>query len=386
MKRRDESRFRRRCDPDVRDAQSALRLAVSIDVGLIWTRLEGVFDRSDDFEALRAHRLHLLALQRWRALGRPLPSDATGLEQQAAIAALSAPGLLQRAVEAYEGRMTIIKGIEVAQLYPHDWLRPFRDLDLIVDDVDAAQSALIEAGFEEVGQPEMYEDIHHLRPLAFGVGPLVIELHREPKWPYRVGAPPSGDRLLRGSVQSSTGVQGLLTLSAADHAICLAAHAWAHEPLLRLGDLVDVSLMAAQAEAQELTERAREFGVERIWASTMAAATAIFGAGRVTFPLRTWARSLVHGTRRSVLEGHAQKWLSPFAALPFLESLGAAGKEAAADLMPAAGEGWSSKARRIGTALRDARMPRAVHDASIGDDAAVGNAVLERIRSKSVDE
>jgi Uncharacterised nucleotidyltransferase len=370
----------------VRDAQSALCVAVSIDVNLIWARLEGILDRSDDFEALRAHRLHLLGLQRWRALGRRLPSEAARLEKEAAIAALSATGLLQHAVEAYDGRMTIMKGIEVARLYPDDWLRPFRDLDLIVDDVDAAQSALIEAGFEEVGQPEIYEDIHHLRPLAFGVGPLVIELHREPKWPYAVGTPPSGDRLLRGSVPSSTGVHGLLTLSASDHAICLAAHAWAHEPLLRLGDLLDVSLVAAQSEAQELAERAREFGVDRIWASTIAAATAIFGAGRVTFPLRTWARSLAHGNRRSVLEGHAQKWLSPFAALPFPESLRAAGKQAAADLMPAEGEGWSSKARRVGAALRDARKPRAVHDAAIGDDASVGNAVLARIRSKSVDE
>src|SRR5262249_35900406 len=152
------------------------------------------------------------------------------------------------------------------------------------------------------------------------------ELHSEPKWPSRVGAPPSGDRLLSGSVQSSTGVQGLLTLSAADHAICLAAHAWAHEPLFRLGDLLDVSLIAAQAEAQELRDRAREFGVERIWGSTIAAAAAIFGSGRMTFPVRTWARSLVHGNRRSVLEGHAQKWLSPFAELPFPESLAAAGK------------------------------------------------------------
>jgi hypothetical protein len=352
-----------------------------MDVELIWHRLEGVFDRSDDFEALRAHRVHLLALQRWRALGRQLPTEAAGLEHQAAIAALSAPGLLQRAVEAYAGPMMIMKGTEVAQLYPHDWLRPFWDLDLIVEDVDAAQSALIGAGFEEVGQPELYEDIHHLRPLAFGSGPLVIELHHEPKWPHQVGAPPSGDRLLRDSVQSSLGVKGLLTLSAADHAICLAAHAWAHEPLLRLGDLLDVALMAAQAEPRELRERAREFGVERIWATTIAAATAIFGAGRMTFPLRTWARSLVQGNRRSVFEGHAQKWLSPFAALPFPESLAAAGKEAAADLMPAAGEGWSSKARRMGAALRDARTPRAVHDAAIGDDAAVGNTVLERIRS-----
>lgn len=356
---------------------------MSVEADPIWAGLEPVFDRSDDFEALRAHRIHLLALRRWRACGRPLPWEATAIERQAVIAAVSAPPLLQRAVEAYSGRMAIMKGVEVGQLYPHDWLRPFRDVDLIADHADAAQAALIAAGFEEVGEPEMYENIHHLRPLALGAGPLVVELHRGPKWPERVGAPPSADRLLGRSVQSSTGVPGLLALSPADHAICLAAHAWAHEPLLRIGDLLDVSVMAGQAEAWELAERAREFGVERIWEATIGAATAILGARRATVPLRTWARSLARGQRRSVLEWHAQKWLSPLSALPFPESLGAASKEAIADLMPAEGERWSSKVRRMGTALRDARVPRVVHDAAIGDDATVGNAVLERIRSNS---
>ena len=56
-------------------------------------------------------------------------------------------------------------------------LRSFGDLDLLTDDAEAAQAALLAAGFQEVFEPEIYEDIHHLRPLWWPGLPLVVELH-----------------------------------------------------------------------------------------------------------------------------------------------------------------------------------------------------------------
>ena len=42
--------------------------------------------------------------------------------------------------------MVLMKGLEVGAYYPDPGLRPFRDLDLLVDDAERAQQALIEAG------------------------------------------------------------------------------------------------------------------------------------------------------------------------------------------------------------------------------------------------
>ena len=43
------------------------------------------------------------------------------------------------------------------------------------------------------------------------------------------------------AVPSATGINGLLAPSPAAHALLLAAHAWAHHPLGRIGDLIDVA-------------------------------------------------------------------------------------------------------------------------------------------------
>ena len=47
-----------------------------------------------------------------------------------------------------------MKGPEVAAHYPVPSDRPFGDLDLLVEDPEAAQRALIAAGFVEFGEPD----------------------------------------------------------------------------------------------------------------------------------------------------------------------------------------------------------------------------------------
>ena len=95
----------------------------------------------------------------------PVP-DALAHDELAAIAATeTAAELLSDARAAYDGRMLLTKGYELALRYPERWLRPFSDVDLLVDDSAEAQRALLTAGFIEVGKPSIFEDIHHLRPL-----------------------------------------------------------------------------------------------------------------------------------------------------------------------------------------------------------------------------
>ena len=117
----------------------------------LWRSVDGVIERSPTFVDLRAHRLHLLAAQRFRALGQPVPEDFAADERLAAAVTLAAEITLERARAAYDGTLVLMKGLEVAGRYPSPTLRPFRDLDVIVDRPEQAQRALIAAGFMAVG-------------------------------------------------------------------------------------------------------------------------------------------------------------------------------------------------------------------------------------------
>ena len=68
--------------------------------------------------------------------------------------------------------------------------------------------------------------------------------------------PPSTAELLSESVDSATGISGVLALSPAHHALVLAAHSWEGTPLRRILDLVDVTLVAQEADPVELWDAA----------------------------------------------------------------------------------------------------------------------------------
>ena len=57
----------------------------------VWEAVYRLLDGTSDFEALRAHRLHLLAGRRWRELGEEIPTELAQDERLAAIVALLAP-------------------------------------------------------------------------------------------------------------------------------------------------------------------------------------------------------------------------------------------------------------------------------------------------------
>jgi hypothetical protein len=242
----------------------------------LWSDVDRLVDRVDDLQRLRFHRLHLLAQRRRRALGAEVPSE---LEQEAITAnavALLAQLVLAEIRRAYAGKIVVMKGPEAAASYPDPASRPYGDIDILVDDVPAAQQALLRAGFHEIGDPRVYQDIHHVRPLVKPQLPIRIELHARPKWVPWVAAPDAAS-LLRAAVPSATGVDGVLALPAAQHALLIAVHSWAHEPLRRALELIDVAAVAAHADAEETASLARSWGVERVWLTTAAASRAMLG-------------------------------------------------------------------------------------------------------------
>src|SRR5712691_3463489 len=148
----------------------------------LWDRVDELVDRAQDITDLREHRLELLAARRWRALGRPVPTELVDEERLAAIMTLAAPPLLEKIRASLEGPIVLLKGPEVAARYPSPALRPYGDLDILVPDARAAHEALKRTGFEEVGDPALYVDLHHLRPLWLRPLPLLVEVHAAPKW------------------------------------------------------------------------------------------------------------------------------------------------------------------------------------------------------------
>jgi Uncharacterised nucleotidyltransferase len=326
----------------------------------IWTEVEQLVDRAPSVADLRVHRLHLFAARRWRAAARPVPAELELDERLSAMGALTAPVLLRRVREAIDGPLVVLKGPEVAAHYPDAVLRPFGDLDLLVPDPAAAQRALLAAGFFAVGDPRLYEDIHHLRPLATHGLLLHVELHSAPKWPEPF-APPRVEELLEAAVPSALGVDGVQTLSRAHHALVLAAHSWAHTPLRRIGELLDVAAVADGIAPQELRALAGRWGLGRIWDTTAAAAGALLAGGATILPLRTWARHLVHVRERTVLESHLERWLSGFWSTQPRIALAGARATLARELLPARGETVRAKLSRTRLAVGNARVHQSHH-------------------------
>lgn len=326
----------------------------------LWAAVDRLVDRHERLDDLRAHRVHLLAARRWRADGRAIPDELRLDEHRSAVATLTAPVLVQRIRDAYDGPLIVLKGPEVAAHYPVATLRPYGDIDLLVADPDEAQRALLAAGFVAIGDPRRYENIHHQRPLATPGLPLSVELHSAPKWPDGF-APPRTEELFEAAVPSSLGVDGVLTLSRPHHALVLAAHSWAHNPLRRVGELVDVAAVSDGLDPAELRSLAARWELQHIWDTTAAAADVLLEGARASWPLRTWARHLPAVRDRTVLESHLERWLSMFWALPARKALRGVGDVLVRELRPATGETLGAKLSRTRLAMRNALVSRTHH-------------------------
>ncbi len=338
-------------------------LAPSREVQL-WESVERLVERASRYSDLEAHGLQHLAPARVRRLGYAVPERVLTAQRWAAVCSMLAPLVLGRIVTTVDEPVVLMKGPELALRYPDPAWRPYRDLDVLVSDAAGVWQALRDAGFEETGDPELYRDLHHLRPLVLPKLPLIVEIHARPKWIEGLTPPDTGE-LVETAVPSRLGVDGLLTLEPARHAVSLAAHAWAHVPLSRIVHLVDIAAMSAEVDRSELDEVASGWGVGRVWRVTSRAVDGLlFGRTR---PLsgRSWARHLWHVRERTVLDRHLQRWLSPYWGLPPRRALGLTATELRRELRPAPGETWRQKLQQTLRALRDAFIRLSDHDRSL---------------------
>jgi len=125
-----------------------------------WDAVDALIDRLDADE-VGQHGLGPLAARRIRQRGLAVPDELAREDRAARTANLIAPILLARAREAYDGRLLLLKGPELSIRYP-DRARRFGDLDLLPEDADAAQAALLAAGFrlqDRDWPPEGYDEV-----------------------------------------------------------------------------------------------------------------------------------------------------------------------------------------------------------------------------------
>jgi len=321
----------------------------------LWRSVDGLIDRTG-LDGILAHKLGPLAAIRWRVVGRPLPKSLADEERAASLAVMSAPPLLRRIRDAADGPLVLLKGPELACLYPPKGRR-FGDVDVLTPHAEALHRALGNEGFIEVPDPEFdHAKHHHLMPLRWPVIQLNVEVHTLPNWPLGIEPPPVGE-IVEAAVPSALAIEGLLAPHPSHHALMLAAHAWRHEPLQTLRDLVDVAAVSTGQDPRELERTAKAWGLERIWRTTRRAIDALFFGGRQTVPLRVWARHLASVRERTVFEGHLQSWLRAFWGLPAGAAFAETARVLRAEIAPAEGESWRTKLARIPAAVRHAQTP-----------------------------
>lgn len=117
-------------------------------------------------------------------------------------------------------------------------------------------------------------------------------------------------------MHSALGADGVLAPDPARHALLIAAHSWAHEPLRRLRDLVDAHAVAAEADAAEVERLARSWYIDGLWRTTEAVAQAVFERRSSPLALRLRARHLAAVREPTVFENHLLRWLAGYEALP----------------------------------------------------------------------
>lgn len=241
-------------------------------------------------QARRTHGFGLLA-----------PDEQTAHEGRRAQARtlLSAQSTLERLGAAGDGPLVLMKGLEVAQLYPTPLHRPFRDIDILVSDGRRTWDALVKAGHQPAGQ-RLDLDHHHLPPLASPSGVLGVDVHVRPNLPgwARLDA----QVLLATSQASRTGIEGVHRPRDDLHALLLALHCW-KGGFARRRDLLDALLLGASSDIPVSTTAA-QLGLAAFWRWTVRFSEALLlgaGDGTTRRLLRASGADRAEGARRARL-------------------------------------------------------------------------------------
>lgn len=177
---------------------------------------------------------------------------------------LAAQILLDRLATRDSEPIVLMKGLEVAQLYPTVLARPFRDVDVLLHNPRPAWDGLVAAGYRSDPTRRADIDHHHLPALVDPTGTVGLELHVRPNVPMWGPIPTA--LLLETAEPSRTGIDGVMRPRDDLHALLLALHCW-KGGFTRLRDLLDALLLAEVSE-RPVEEVARVLNLARFWQTT----------------------------------------------------------------------------------------------------------------------
>jgi Uncharacterised nucleotidyltransferase len=330
----------------------------------LWGAVADLLD-SASLPGILAHKLGPLAAWRLRERGDPVPGAVREEARAASLAFLTAAPLVARIRESCDGALILLKGPEVAYLYPSH-ARRFVDVDILAHRPVDVYESLLAAGFVHAPEPEeLGDDHHHLPPLKWPTLALAIEVHASPNWMPGTHPAPLGE-IFEAAQPSALGIEGVYAPSPLHHALILASHAWRHAPLDTVRDLVDVAAMTACADAEDVTRTAAAWRMDRVWKQTARAVDALFYGGPRSVPLRTWARHLPAVREQSVFASDLRNVVAPFWAVAPHHAARYAGRAMADAVRPGPGERWSDSLARALKGLRDPTAP--VGSVRGGDD------------------
>jgi Uncharacterised nucleotidyltransferase len=166
--------------------------------------------------------------------------------------------------------LVLMKGLEVAQLYPACTQRPFRDVDVLMSHGRQLWDQLVAAGYVSDPKHSLDIDHHHLPSLIEPSGTVGLEIHGRPNLPR--WAPIDVEFILETAEPSRTGIVGVSRPRDDVHALLIALHCW-KGGFTRLRDLLD-ALLLDSVSAVPVEGTAKELGLGRMWRWTQRLAAA----------------------------------------------------------------------------------------------------------------
>lgn len=184
---------------------------------------------------------------------------------------LVAQNLLEQLGISDSAPVVLMKGLEIAYLYPNVVERPFRDLDVLVRDPKTLWDTLVSAQYRPTPKHPLDIDHHHLPALEHPAGFLGVDLHHRPNVPGWVSIDP--DLIFATAEPSRSGIPGILRPRDDLHALLIALHCW-KSGFARLRDLYDALLLEAVSD-RPVQDVASELGLARLWTATTQLAHAL---------------------------------------------------------------------------------------------------------------
>ena len=159
--------------------------------------------------------------------------------------------------------------------------------------------------------------------------------------------------------------RGPLAPERAAHAVLVVAHAWNHEPLGNLGQLLDAVALLASADRERAGAFARTWGWEGMWDTTLAVIDAVVGGRRRSLAVHLWAGHLLGVRERLVLENHLGRLAGPVWSLPARDVPRALACALRYTVAPEHDESSMPQLRRSCLAIGHAFQPRSVHEEAL---------------------